>query len=168
MERFRYTRSNSGPSDLPPGSAPKLKLTWTTPDGWKEIPASTFREVNIRFGENDAAECYLTRLPAQPGGIVSNVNRWRSQMGAEAMTEEEVNALPKKTLFGKEAILVTVEGTYKGVGKPPVPDSRLVGLVLSHNNQLITVKMTGPKDLVKENEVKFDAFCASLDERTGN
>lgn len=161
--RFRFKQKTESDTESSTGSA---QLTWRTPDGWKQMPTSSMREANLRFGENDEGECYVTRLSGMGGGLAPNVNRWRKQMGAAELTEEEVAALPKKTLFGQDATLVSVDGTYSGMGAAAKGDSRLHGLILNINGAMVTVKMTGPKELVSSNESKFDAFCASLDVRT--
>ncbi|MDF1753124.1 MAG: hypothetical protein P1U89_10150 [Verrucomicrobiales bacterium] len=170
--RFRYKTSPStdtrpvGPQGDNSDGSPKL--TWNTPDGWKELPATSMREPNLRFGPNDEGECYVTRLSGAAGGLTANVNRWRKQVGAAELTDAEVAALPKQTLFGEPATLVSVDGSFAGMGSAAKENYRLHGLILTVADSMVTVKMTGPKDLVAENEAKFGAFCASLDFRTGN
>lgn len=164
--RFRYrVRSDEEAS---PAETTATQLTWETPEGWKQFPTSSMREANLRFGPNNEGECYVTRLSGMGGGLTPNVNRWREQMGAEPLSDEEVAALPKKSLFGQPATLVSVDGTYTGVAGGGKEDSRLHGLILYINGAMVTVKMTGPRELVMENEARFDAFCASLDVRSSS
>ncbi len=164
QSRFRFVPV--APTDnapVAPGEAPPRGLTWKTPDGWKELPATSMREPNLRFGPADEGECYVTRLSGGGGGLSQNINRWRKQMGAADLTDAEVDALPKKTLFGQHATFVSIEGAFSGMGGEAKADYRLIGLVLVISDAMVTVKMTGPKDLVTANEAYFEAFCASLD-----
>lgn len=132
------------------------------PEGWKELPATTMRNPNLRFGENDEGECYVTRLAGGGGGLAQNVNRWLGQMGAEKLSEEQVAELPKKTLYGQPATVVSADGTFAGMGGQGKENYRLHGLILNLGETMVTVKMTGPKELVEQNMEKFDEFCETL------
>lgn len=173
--KISYSEANARPPKrLPPqvpveqGEAKQPQpYTWTTPDEWKEIPATEMREVNLRFGPNDEGECYVMRTLGVVGDIMWNVKRWRKQMGAADLTEEEIMNLPKKRLFGQPATFVSVDGAYSSVGAEAKPDYRLCGLILSISDTMVFVKMTGPRQLLLENEVEFDAFCVSLALKTG-
>ncbi|MDF1825510.1 MAG: hypothetical protein P1U68_12760 [Verrucomicrobiales bacterium] len=164
-ERFRYQKRDAATAAgaTPASTAPDL--VYTTPEGWKEQAGSMMRDVNLTFGDNDEGECYVARLPGAGGGLLANVNRWRTQMGAEALTAEEVEALPKKPLFGQPATFMTVDGDFSpGMGSTEVKKNhRLLGLILASEAGAVFVKMTGPKELVTENEAAFDVFTSSLD-----
>ena len=170
-ERFRYqTRPAAGGDSSAPGSGGGggPKLVFTTPEGWTDKGASMMRDINFSFGEKGEGECYVARLPGAGGGLLANVNRWRSQMGAEALTEEQVAALPVKPLFGQPARFVTVDGTYSpGMGTTDTfANYRLMGLILASDAGAVFVKMTGPKELVTKNEAAFDQFTQSIDVNT--
>jgi len=168
-ERFRYTTrssasQNGGGKSPSAASQGSPSLAYKTPRGWKEIPGSAMRDINLTFGKNGEGECYLTRLPGSGGGLLANVNRWRKQMGAPPLSAEEVAALPKKTLFHQSATLVDVTGNFGGMGGADAKKNyRLLGLILSFDTGAIFVKMTGPKALVDSNTSQFDQFVASLD-----
>jgi hypothetical protein len=169
MSRFRFsTKKSTDPGTGEGAESGSAKLTWNLPDGWKELPSTSMREPNLRFGENDEGECYVTRLSGGAGGLGANINRWRKQMNVPDLTEEEVAALPKKTLFGQPATFISIDGTFSGMGGAGKENYRLNGLILNVADSMVTVKMTGPKVLVSENEGKFKAFCASLVLRSGN
>lgn len=168
-ERFRYqTRPAAGGDSSAAGNEGGPKLVYDTPEGWSDKGASMMRDINFSFGESGEGECYVARLPGAGGGLLANVNRWRSQMGAEALTEEQVAALPVKPLFGQPARFVTVDGTYSpGMGSTETfADYRLIGLILASDAGAVFVKMTGPKDLVTKNEAAFDLFTQSIDVKT--
>ncbi len=148
-------------SHATPGGAPTL--VYQTPEGWKEIPGSQMRDVNLTFGKEGKGECYLTKLAGAGGGLKANVNRWRKQLGAAPLSEAEISALPKKVLFGQPATLVDVSGDFGGTsGAEGKKNYRLLGLILSNQAGAVFVKMIGPKADVDANAAKFDDFVASL------
>jgi len=165
-ERFRYQTSPSvGGTSAAAENTGGPKLVYDTPEGWTEKPGSAMRDINFSIGENAEAECYVARLPGVGGGLLANVNRWRSQMGAEPLTGEQVAALPTKTLFGQQASFVAIDGNYTpGMGSTDTFENyRLLGLILASDAGAVFVKMTGPKDLITKNEAAFDQFTQSID-----
>ena len=77
------------------------RLKWTAPDSWVKGPKRNMREVTYRTAGTLGAECYISVFPGTVGGLVANVNRWRSQAGQEApLTAAEVEALPRIPVLG--------------------------------------------------------------------
>jgi len=154
--------------DHPPGEhgshgrAENAPLVYQLPEGWKKEAATQFRTVNFSFGENGEGECYVSRVG---GELEANLNRWRSQMGLDPSSPEDIQDLPKRSLFGMKSTYIELDGAFKGVGAAEAkPDYRMMGLVLflPKLNVSFFVKMTGPKALLVENEKKFVEFCESL------
>tara|TARA_R110002096_G_scaffold46589_11_gene124317 strand:- start:2392 stop:3063 length:672 start_codon:yes stop_codon:yes gene_type:complete len=169
-ERFRYQTAPSNPhggetgASVAPTGGGNPGLTYTTPEGWSEKAGSAMRDVNLGFGENGEGECYVARLPGMGGGLLANVNRWRQQMGADALTQAEAEALPTKPLFGQPASFISLDGAFAGMGASEGKgDYRMLGLILASDAGAVFVKMTGPQKLVKANQKNFDIFTSSLD-----
>ncbi len=135
-------------------------LVWAAPPGWEELPPTSMRLAN--FGVGAEGECYLTVLGGSGGGVVSNVNRWREQMGLAGMSVEEVGALPKVSLLGQEAYLLELEGAFTGMGTEPREGWAMRGAILGSDRFTIFVKFTGPRDVVAIEAESFDAFCDSI------
>ncbi|NUM56639.1 MAG: hypothetical protein HUU46_23680 [Candidatus Hydrogenedentes bacterium] len=154
-ERFGMTGGGAMASATQPG------FTWTTPEGWDELPSKQFRNINLRPAGDPKAECYVSTAR---GSLAENINRWRSQMALEPVDEAAISALPKKPLLGGQAAYVELDGNFKGMGgDQDNPDFRMVGLVLERvGGESVFVKMTGPKAIVEQEMAKFDAFCASI------
>jgi hypothetical protein len=163
MDRFRYSSQPSAESAEASGGA-AAGLVYDTPEGWTEKPGSMMRDINFTFGPNGEGECYVARLPGAGGGLAANVNRWRGQMAAAPLSEEELAALPTRSLFGQPARFVSVDGSFSpGMGSDQsFPDYRLMGLILAGEAGAVFVKMTGPKALVEQNSAAFDQFVTSL------
>jgi hypothetical protein len=151
------------------GPQPSLRdlLTWTAPPGWSEAQPggdpSGMRLVDMRFGEKQEGECYISIMPGPAGGLNANLNRWRKQMGQPDYTDEEIAKLPKKPLFKRDGVYAEFDGDYKGVGMTEASKGyRLAGVIHSADQATIFVKMIGPKALVEANTAAFDQFCQSI------
>ncbi|MFV1994492.1 MAG: hypothetical protein ACC661_03565 [Verrucomicrobiales bacterium] len=144
-------------------AAPENPFRWEKPESWTAAEATSMRVANFRFGEDGAGECYLSAMPGAAGGAVANINRWRSQMGLEPASEEEIEALPKKALLGQPAPFASLEGSFKGMGVAEArANYRMLGVILSFPQFTLFVKMVGPGELVRAEEENFDTFCRSL------
>jgi hypothetical protein len=147
----------------PSPSQHSLPFTYEVPEGWTEAPANSLRLINLVPAGDPRAECYVTILPGDGGGVNANINRWREQMSLEPYTEEEFAALPKRTLLGVEAVYVEFEGLYTGMsGDQSEPNYKLAGLILPLNNSGMFIKMLGPKDVIDKEMARFEAFCSSF------
>lgn len=154
LEMFGFRRPSGEASTAQP------KLVWDTPPGWKAVHDSSMRQLDFRFGKDAEGECYLM---SAGGSLVSNVNRWRQQMGLPPIEEEEVLKLPKRPLAGMDAFQVSIDGDYAGMGGSETKKGyRLLGVIVPKSDVSVFVKMVGPKSTVMENEASFQAFCDSL------
>ena len=160
------------PAGMPPGmgmpgmgnqpATPTSTYHWAAPEGWEIIPSTPMRKANFKIGAD--TECYLAVFSGQAGGVQMNVERWRTQMGlGEApMTPDEIAALPKVPMAGKEGVLAELTGTYVSMKGDSKPNQTLLGAIAEMGNEVVFVKMVGPEATVKTNRDKFLAFCASL------
>lgn len=136
---------------------------WDTPPGWTELPPSSLRQANFRVAGRDDAECYLTLLAGDGGGVVANVNRWRKQMSLAPLDDTEVAALPRATLLSNEGALIDVEGEWVGMGGDASEQGwRLVGIAAAGSGQGAFLKMVGPADAIAAERDAFLALAASM------
>lgn len=142
-----------------------MGFIWDTPEGWTAKAPTSMRVANFQVGETSEAECYLTVLAGMGGGLVSNVNRWREQIGLPPQSEAEILALPQRLLFGNEATIIELEGAFKGMGDVAEAGYGLLGAILSMSEGTLFVKLTGPIETVRANRAEFDQFCDSLDKK---
>ena len=135
----------------------------TAPTGWQEAPPSEFRQLNYRIAEQ--GECYLTAGNLR-GGRLANVNRWvAGQFGGEPLSAQQFEALSRHPLLGSPAVLVEVEGSFRGMDGAPRDGFKLLGLVGGSDEDLVTLKFLGPKELVDQERGRFLAFAASIRRR---
>lgn len=166
MARFGLREMGSAKGAQNPGAGAKDQgpggqgFVGEAPASWQVAAPSEFRQLNYRIG--DGGECYLTAGNLR-GGALANANRWvAAQFGKAEFTQAEFDALAQHDLLGGKARLVEIEGDFRGMGGESRPGYKLLGLVGGTDDDLVTLKFTGPKALVDENRSAFLAFAASL------
>lgn len=135
---------------------PRPGLKYTTPAGWKEGKQTQFSLRSFSAGEGrEAVSITVTALAGPAGGLLPNVNRWREQVGLRPWTAEQFGK--ESTPFmvaGSPAVLVDLAGAPEG--------KRIVGAVLSHDEQTWFFKMGGLVDAVGRQKTAFEAFVKSV------
>ncbi len=153
-ERFGYTRAE------PPA---KPTFTWTTPDGWKTWAGSDMRAASWRVEGEPETDCSFTLLPGRAGDALSNINRWRRQMGVAPVTAEEVAKLPRAKLLDRDALYVNIVGRYDGgMGGAPIEEGRLLGLLLELPSGGLFLKFVGPAGVVAAQQGAFEELATSI------
>jgi hypothetical protein len=137
------------------------------PPGWLALePVSSrfsTRFINLQPAGDARAECYLSVLASDGGGLGANVNRWRSQMGLEPLGTEALAKLPRRNLLSGEGVYLDLRGSFAGMGQGAgQEDWGLLGLIVPIPGQTLFAKMTGPADLIEAETDAFEAFCESL------
>ncbi len=131
-----------------------------TPSGWNELPGTRFRLMNYRFGESGKGEVYLS---VSRGSVLDNVNRWLGQFGKTPLEENELQKLKQTTLLSNLALIVEADGRFAGgMGKAPEEDFALYGIIGQDGDQIITVKMMGPKSEVEQFKASAHEWAQSL------
>src|SRR3954462_10227478 len=84
------------------------------PVGWREVPPGEMRVASFRVnGPNGkVADVGVSPLPGLAGTDLANVNRWRGQVGASPVTEDELPKLADTIqIAGQDAHLYEQAGT---------------------------------------------------------
>ncbi|MGJ8650406.1 MAG: hypothetical protein ACSHX4_08605 [Opitutaceae bacterium] len=129
-------------------------VSYKVPEGWTELPASGLRKANLRVSdENGSAELTVTVFPGDVGGNLANINRWRGQVGLEAITSEELTTFTESYTISQHGGLYTrIEGGT---------DSILGGLLPFHGNTWF-FKLQGNSATVLAAEASYKAFLDSV------
>lgn len=129
-------------------------VSYKVPEGWTELPASGIRKANLRVSDdNGTAELTVTVFPGDVGGNLANINRWRGQVGLEAVTPEELASFTESyTISQHRGLYTRIEGGT---------DSILGGLLPFHGNTWF-FKLQGNSSTVFAAELGFKAFLDSV------
>lgn len=151
-------------SSMPAPSAPASAaspLTWTTPAGWTEQPASEMRVASFKItGANGKqADVSVIPLSGMAGGDAANVNRWRGQIGLPAAADDEITQSAESITAGGQTAQL-----YDLAGKNPADGSveRILGVIQHRDDTAWFFKMTGDADLVGQQKSAFVDFLKSL------
>lgn len=86
------------------------KPEWKLPENWTQEPGSSMRFATLKVkGSDPAVELSVIPLPASDNlneDLLSNINRWRDQVGLQDTTEEKLKAAPDTTALDTELFTV--------------------------------------------------------------
>ncbi|MHC5068031.1 MAG: hypothetical protein ACYTF0_05530 [Planctomycetota bacterium] len=145
--------STAGPS-VGASTASSAPFTWVLPPGWTELPPTSMRVAN--FQPADGVTCYASITSGGAASLLDNVNRWRGQMGLDALDEQGFADLPKITVLDSPAVVVDATAA---------DGNRLLGLLCADEAQVISLKMTGPAAAVDAQAEAFMLLAGSLERR---
>ncbi len=158
-QRFGLDRSPAAATNVPPS------FSYALPPGWKRLPLRQFRDINLQIGDQADAQCWVSVLMGDAGGLDNNIARWRRQIGLGPTTHAEIEKLPRLKLdglSGREALFVELDGSYAGMGKAGIQDAKFLGLIVRHGNWSVFVKAVGPKATITKERESFIALAKSL------
>ena len=147
-------------SDIQPQIAAGLALRWKAPAQWQIKPAGSVRKGSYKVvGAGGAeADMAITAFPGDTGGLVANVNRWRSQVGLGEQTQAQIEAA-LELLDANGLHMDVVDVTGKGQTGPV----RLLGAIVPHQGQTWFFKMVGPEPVVAAERAAFTAFLRTIE-----
>lgn len=151
----------------PLGGAPQRRepgFDFDLPQGWDDLGSSGQRLIDLRPAGEPEAQCYLSFLQGDGGGLAANVDRWYAQMGQPGIDAATLAALPRRPLFSGEAVVVDVEGAFQDMGATEAkPGYRMLGVIAPSDQFTIFVKFTAPRELVELEKERFFAFVDSIE-----
>jgi hypothetical protein len=143
-----------------PRAASEEKPAWDVPTGWKEQAATSMRLATFAVtGENGAkADISVVKLAGMAGGLLANVNRWRSQMGLEPVEQAGLDKLiSSRDVKVTKVIVVDMAGRSVESGNA----ARLVAAIVPRSGVTWFYKMLGNDQLVSQQKAAFIQFVES-------
>jgi hypothetical protein len=149
------------PAEAPTASAP-VKLKYETPTGWTDQGAKGERKASFTVVDGDRSiDISVTSFPASAAQIanpISNINRWRGQLGlAEASAEEIARDAQQITIGGKA-------GVYVEIFAPNVDNAERATLaaMFRADDDVWFMKLTGDAAIAKQQRDAFKKFLESV------
>jgi hypothetical protein len=152
----------SGSAPAPAATADGVKkIHVSTPDGWTPSEGSAMRAASFSIAGPDgaSADVSVVPLPGDSGSVLSNVNRWRSQLKLDPLESADDPALGKKVETPAGEIFVS-----HMVSTEPVVNGKKAAIgsaILNRPGMTWFFKITGDASLVEANLEKFDTFVRS-------
>lgn len=144
------------PRPAPIARAAGLPFKFETPKGWAAVEAND-GITRARF-DVDKASVTLTSLGGDGGGLGSNVNRWRKQIGLPGAPDDEL---------AKSAVSLKIAGRdarYVDLANPsgPPAKNRILAVILPLGEETWFIRMSGPHDAVGLHKNAFETFVKSF------
>jgi hypothetical protein len=134
-------------------------LTYATPEGWTAGKTDGMRKAAFVVQDGSAsAEVTVIALAAGSGDLLSNVNRWREQVGLAPI---DATALAGAVT---EMAVHDAKGQYVELVGPPEAPAResTLGVIVPRGDQEWYFKMKGEAGLVERQREAFKAFVRSV------
>ncbi len=147
------------PGDVPTPPRPTGQgaLKWTLPQGWTEGEAGGMRYATLKPPVQGKVEATVVVLPGVAGGELSNVNRWRGQIGLGPIDEKAL-AAARKPIKSKAGAVSVFDFTSEGQAK-----TRMVaGLISTSDGNTWFLKLVGDAVPVAKAEPDFMRIIGSL------
>jgi serine/threonine protein kinase len=146
------------PDSVKPDQPRPDPLTYEKPDSWTDQGASGMRAASFIAGPAEArVQVSAIRLGGGAEGLLPNVNRWRGQLGLDAIVQDELK-LATIALASGAAWLVEMESPAIG---DQVAQATL-GAMFAQGGSNWEFKMTGPKNTVFAERDRFEHFMKSV------
>jgi hypothetical protein len=155
------------PGDMaaPPAADPSAlalpPFKWTLPADWQVKPAGAMRAASFSAPGTDGkvVDISIVPLPGMAGGDLSNVNRWRGQVGLEPIQEDELAKDGEDVLVGDaKASLYDLTGTPAGTAAK----ARILAVGLHREEMMWFFKATGDDISVGLQKTNFISFLKSF------
>jgi hypothetical protein len=136
------------------------KVTYTTPEGWREAGTGEMRVAGFTItGTNgQSAQVAVTPLPGMAGRETLIVNMWRQQVGLSELSDAEA---------GKELTAVDIGGTpgkmFDMSGKSAAGQTVRIVTAMAHRGEMSWFyKLQGDDELVLAQKPNFIVFLKSV------
>ncbi|MFA9478379.1 hypothetical protein ACERK3_08725 [Phycisphaerales bacterium AB-hyl4] len=133
---------------------PSGELHLETPEGWQRTQQTSsivYATYQVGSGENAAAVA-VTPLRGEGGGMLANINMWRSQLGLDPVDNEDEQQAETITIDGREAKLIALDGER---------ELSLVVAILPEDDRTWFFRLSGPRAAVHEHREAFEQLLAS-------
>ena len=132
-------------------------LIWITPKSWSKSEGSSMRLVSFSVPYSEGVgDLSVIRLGGAGGGLESNINRWRRQLGLSPFNIDEINQS-----------IIKIEGNLGQYSMIEIKneDDGLAFLcaILPLVDNTIFVKLSLSSIGIKDVKTDFINFCSSLD-----
>ena len=135
---------------------------WTAPESWiKDAQPSPMALASFTVTQGDAkALVTITPLAGDAGGTLANVNRWRGQVGLDAIQSIEQQPM---TPIENEHVLAGLIDLSAPDGVDARFERMFIGMIPRlEDDSTWFIKMTGPKDLMQTQRDQFLNFIESF------
>lgn len=161
-ESHAAAASSTPPSEAPSNHARAMALNYEAPKSWTEQGSRSERKASFSVTDGDRSlDISVTSFPAAAAQIadpISNINRWRGQIGLAAATPEQIAG------DAKEVRISGYRGAYVEMFAPSAEKAERATLaaMFRAGDDVWFVKLTGDAALAQRERDAFRRFLDSL------
>jgi len=146
-----------------PATPGQESVEWTLPAGWKQFPGEGMRFATLILEEGAAGagplELRVTPLGFGARDPLANVNRWREQIGLDAIDAADLGNVAREIqVDGRTAHVVHMVGRAEGASAAP----EILGAIVPGNERVWFFLVMDRSDRVGRFEKPFDEFLQSV------
>ena len=137
-----------------------LSPTWKTPSDWTEEPPKQMRAASWFIDSSgQKGEVIVTKMDATHfGTLLSNINRWRGQVGLEPVADDSAVKPQIIKVGGRELSLFDFVGPKAEDGS-----ARRIVVTMSVNGPDVWFfKLQGPDEMVTKEKAAFEGFLGAV------
>ena len=140
----------------PPTAEADVKVKWVVPESWKTVPPSAMRYASFAMAGQDgqSGDISVSTFSGDGGGDLENVNRWRTQVGLEAIGDAELKALAVPVAC-KDGEILTVDMAG--------PKARILAGWSRTGGRSWFFKLIAPEGVVEGGKPDFMKFLQSVE-----
>jgi len=144
------TNTPTTPSEMASSDSALRMPIWEIPDSWqKQTGPRPILKSYVVKNSKGIALVWISYLPGEGGGALTNINTWRAEIGMNQISETELAKTSETVdLPGSKAILVNLSKDQ---------ESRLIGVYVRHGDSTWLYKLIGDNSAVeseKENLIQ--------------
>ncbi|HTR40483.1 MAG TPA: hypothetical protein VMH87_02545 [Pseudomonadales bacterium] len=130
---------------------------WTVPTGWQEAPAGSFLLAKFTIAGNGSASAIVnvSQSTGDGGGLMSNFNRWRGQLGLPPADQALAINFP---VPGGQGQAVSIDGTNVETGLA----AEIQAVVVSLSDHTYFYKLMGDPSTVDAHKQEFMTFVKGV------
>jgi hypothetical protein len=124
------------------------------PRHWQRQAAAPMRKASFVVTGADGAkvDISVSSFSGESGGILANINRWREQLGLDAIAPTHLESiLERQTLAGRDFVIVDFINDQPGAKN----SQRIIGAIVVAANETWFFKMTGDEALTAGEKPAF-------------
>ncbi|HEX2749160.1 MAG TPA: hypothetical protein VHM91_14230, partial [Verrucomicrobiales bacterium] len=142
----------ASPVSQPPADEEAVTVPGTAPESWTAAAPGAMQAAKFTVAGKDGqkAEVTVSVFPSDTGGIVSNANRWRGQIGLPAVDEAALKDAVKPVPGAPEGSTMM---EFENAGKT------LTSVIIPRGGKWFFYKLTGDTAAVAAAREGFISYC---------
>ncbi len=129
-------------SEQTQNSAGTSVVSLKAPPNWRRQPQGPMRKASfvVEGGEGREVDISVTSFPGESGGLLANINRWREQLGLDAVNPQRLESIIERRTLGGRVFVIVDLFNERAMSKNK---ERIIGAIVPASGETWFFKMTG-------------------------